>query len=149
MNVLDDSFSDDVLEYIYCRSARQNAYTGLFLNETDGIEKEVETVTKILSIFKVARNYCGDLMENDLVLITFIDNRFSNAWLDLLEYASYRSYGRRYFRILFWATRKGLLESLDSASVLRGDLDEHFAEVLECTTMSEQERRECFEWIAK
>ncbi len=143
--------SDMVAEYIYTRSPRQDAYVALFLDETiedEKMEKEVEAVAKILSIFRVARKIT-DFMDDEVALITFIDNCFSNTWLDMLEYASYRSYGCRYLRILLWAAREGLLVSIDSASVLRGDLDEHFAEVLECAGIEEEKRAKCFEWIAR
>ncbi len=142
--------SDLVAEYIYTRSPRQAAYMALVVGENEGMEKEVETAAKILSIFHVARDVFkndANFLENDVELITFIDNRFSDVWIDMLEYASYRSYGRRYFRILFWAAEKGLLVSMDSASVLRGDLDEHFAEVIECAGMGES--NEYFEWIMR
>ena len=129
----------EIVFYFYTNSARRNSFYRFFttFDETNITKNDLAIFYEVIHIFYVfdsARNIIYDM--TSLQLFTFIDTHFDNKWLQMLNYASQRSYYLNYYVIIFVASMYGLLEYIDVYSVLRGELEDDFNRVLfekECT----------------
>ncbi len=137
LNSIFDELSDkdklEIVFYFYTNSPRRESFSSFFTtyDESNATKSDLiiyKDVTNIFDVFASSRTIIYDM--TPFQLFTFIDNHFNYDWLQMLTYASCRSYGINYFSIIFVSAMYGLLEDIDVNSVLRGELKEEFNRVL-------------------
>ncbi len=123
----------EIVFYFYTNSARREWFHKFFttFDESDSTNEDIIAYEEIENIFYVFA-FAYRLVKNmtPLQLFIFIDTHFNNKWLSILIYASERSYRVKYYSIIFVATQHGLLEYIDVNSILRGELEENYEQVL-------------------
>lgn len=126
---LSDKDKLEIIFYFYTNSPKREWYYKFFTTVDDTNEVTMfKNIENIFYVFAFARRVIYDM--TPLQLFTLIDNQFDYQLLNLMVYASERSYRLNYYSIIFVAFKYGLLEDIDINSILRGDLEEEFNQLL-------------------